>query len=180
MTAEQERDEEARAIERMAQAHRRCHSAHVALLKEFIPRGNGALAKRPWMNMTPRRPKFAQLALTWIELRQRFARVRGADRMMQRTFKASDCVRLRSGGLPGTAVATIREILPGGSYVPLFWRRADGTEWESGSANQDIEMVADDEAEPKACLTKLAGRVGASKAHLAAQAVTLRIDASDP
>jgi hypothetical protein len=70
--------------------------------------------------------------------------------MMQRTFKVGDRVRLRSGGLPGTDVATIREILPGGSYVTLFWRRADGTEWESGSAIQEIEMVADDEAETKA------------------------------
>jgi len=45
MTAEQGRDEEARAIERMEQAHRRSQSAHVALLKEFIPRGNGVLSE---------------------------------------------------------------------------------------------------------------------------------------
>lgn len=44
MTAEQ-RDEEARAIERMEQAHRRSPLAHVALLKEFIPRGNGMLSE---------------------------------------------------------------------------------------------------------------------------------------
>jgi len=43
MTAEQQRDEEVHAIERMEQAHRRSQSAHVALLNEFIPRGNGVL-----------------------------------------------------------------------------------------------------------------------------------------
>ena len=70
--------------------------------------------------------------------------------MMRRTFKAGDRVRLKSGGLPGTDVATIREILPGSMYVTLFWRRADGTEWESGSAMHDIEIVTDDEAKPQA------------------------------
>jgi len=70
--------------------------------------------------------------------------------MMRRTFKVGDRVRLKSGGLPGTDVATIREILPDGIYVTLFWRRADGTEWESWSAMHDLEMVTDDEAKPKA------------------------------
>lgn len=45
MTAEQQRDEEAHAIERMEQAHRRSQSAHMALLNEFIPRGNGVLSQ---------------------------------------------------------------------------------------------------------------------------------------
>ena len=88
---------------------------------------------------------------TWIELLKRFALGKDADtnRMMRRTFKVGDRVRLRSGGLPGTDVATIRAILPGGTYVRLFWRRADGTEWESGSAVHDLEVVTDDEAKPK-------------------------------
>jgi uncharacterized protein YodC (DUF2158 family) len=70
--------------------------------------------------------------------------------MMRRTFKVGDRVRLKSGGLPGTDVATIKQILPGGMYVTLFWRRADRTKWESGSALHDIEIVSDDEAEAKA------------------------------
>jgi hypothetical protein len=45
MTPEQQRDEEAHAIERMEQAHRRSQSAHIALLTEFIPRGNGMLSQ---------------------------------------------------------------------------------------------------------------------------------------
>ena len=45
MTAEQQRDEEAHAIERLEQAHRRSQSAHMALLSEFIPRGNGVVSQ---------------------------------------------------------------------------------------------------------------------------------------
>lgn len=71
------------------------------------------------------------------------------DTMMRRTFKVGDRVRLKSGGLPGTDVATVRAILPGGMYVTLFWRRADGTEWESGSAMHDLEVVTDDKAKSK-------------------------------
>ena len=61
----------------------------------------------------------ARLALKWIELLQRFALGKGVgtDTMMRRTFKVGGRV---GGGLPGTDVATIREILPGGMYVTLF------------------------------------------------------------
>jgi hypothetical protein len=38
VTAEQQRDEEDRAIERMERAHRRSQAVHTALLNEFIPR----------------------------------------------------------------------------------------------------------------------------------------------
>jgi hypothetical protein len=43
IATEQERDEEAHAIERLEQAQRRSQSAHVALLNECIRRGNGVL-----------------------------------------------------------------------------------------------------------------------------------------
>ena len=72
--------------------------------------------------MTPRKRRCARIALKWIELLQRFALGKGVDTdtMMRRTFKVGGRVGLKSGGVSGTDVATIREILPGGMYVTLF------------------------------------------------------------
>jgi hypothetical protein len=80
------------------------------------------------MNMTPRKRKCARRELTWIELPRRFAPARGVDTdtMMRRTFKVGDRVRLRSGGLPGTDVATIRQIHAITAWNELLQKRHVG------------------------------------------------------
>lgn len=44
VSAEQQGDDEVRAIERMERAHRRSQAVHTALLNEFMPLGNGVLS----------------------------------------------------------------------------------------------------------------------------------------